>query len=185
MNKVLIVVDVQEDFTRGALRNEDAIAALPKIHDIDEFARNNDMEVFYTMDTHGDDYLNTQEGRNLPVPHCIHMTEGWKVCPEAIIDDKLVKVIRKGTFGFPHWDVFPIVGGADEVWICGFCTDICVSANFQIIKATYPEVPIVVIDDACAGVTPTAHKAALKVMQSCQARVVKWDKLKKENANEA
>lgn len=182
MNKVLIVVDAQEDFTRGALRNEDAIAALPKIKEIAEFARDNHFEIFYTMDTHGDDYLNTQEGKNLPVPHCIHMTPGWQVCPEVKVEP--AKVIRKGSFGFARWDAFPVVGAADEVWICGFCTDICVSANFQIIKAMYPEVPIVVIDDACAGVAPAAHKAALKVMQSCQARVVKWDKLKKENANE-
>ena len=84
------------------------------------------------------------------------------------------------------WLDFNQIGQADEIWICGFCTDICVSANFQILKALFPEVPITVISDACAGVTPELHEAALKVMKSCQARVLTYDELmEKENENEA
>lgn len=176
MNKVLIVIDAQEDFTRGALKNEEAIKALPVIHKIVEYASMNNMTIIYTKDTHNNDYLNTQEGKNLPIPHCIHNTTGWNLCPEVEVDR--AKVYYKQTFGYPFWDV---VGGlifADEIWLCGFCTDICVSANFQILKAAFPETLITVIEDACAGVTPELHEAALKVMKSCQAKIVKWSELK-------
>lgn len=187
MNKVLIIVDAQEDFTRGALRNEEAINALPTIEDIIWFAEINHMPTIYTADTHEDDYLETQEGKNLPVPHCIYGTPGWKICEEASNRSNKI-ILNKESFGSLQWDSWranQLLVNADEIWICGFCTDICVSANFQIIKATYPEVPIVVIEDACAGVTPELHEAALKVMKSCQARIVKWSELKKENENEA
>ena len=186
MNKVLIVVDAQEDFTRGSLRNEEAIKALPIIHDIVEFAANNKITIAYTADTHGEDYMNTQEGKNLPVPHCIYRTHGWDICPEVINNEYPHSVIMKETFGYTGWDkqynvVSQKIKTADEVWLCGFCTDICVSANFQLLKAYYPEVPIVVISDGCAGITPEHHEAALKVMKSCQARIVNWEVLKHEN----
>ena len=185
MNKVLIVIDAQEDFTRGALRNEAAIQTLPVIHDIVEFAANNNMTITYTADTHGEDYLESQEGNNLPIPHCIYRTPGWDICGEVINIDYPHTVIMKETFGYTGWDkkynvISQKLATADEIWLCGFCTDICVSANFQLLKAFYPEVPIVVIQDACAGVTPELHYAALKVMKSCQARIVEWEKLKNE-----
>lgn len=185
MNKVLIIIDAQEDFTRGALRNEEAIRALPVLHDVAEYAAANfDHPVFYTQDTHSTDYMETQEGRNLPVPHCIPDTAGWKVCPEARAETGGRQIeLRKRTFGFLEWESNGFPEHAEEIWLCGFCTDICVSANFQILKATYPEIPIIVIEDACAGVTPELHEAALKVMRSCQAEVVKWNDLKRtENA---
>ena len=177
MNKVLILIDAQEDFTRGSLRNEEAIKALPIIHDIVEFAANNEMTIAYTADTHGEDYLDTQEGKNLPVPHCVYRTPGWNICMEVVNVEYPHEVIMKETFGYTGWDkqynvVSQKIKTADEVWLCGFCTDICVSANFQLLKAYYPEVPIVVISDGCAGVTPELHEAALKVMQSCQAKLL-------------
>ena len=179
MNKVLIIIDAQEDFTRGALRNEEAIKALPVIRDIVDYAYENfDRNIIYTKDTHiKGAYEHTQEGRNLPVPHCIRDTKGWQICPEALCDK--ADIIEKNRFGSNDWCT-KTLDTADEIWMCGFCTDICVSANFQIIKARYPEVPIVVIEDACAGVTPELHEAALKVMKSCQAKVMKWAELKEQ-----
>ena len=184
MNKALIVIDAQEDFTRGALRNEEAIQALPVIRDVVKFmCKNSDYMVTYTMDTHTDAYALTQEGRNLPVKHCVKNTDGWKICGEVVPQGpSKALVIEKPTFGNLNWHGF--FNNADEIWLCGFCTDICVSANFQILKATYPETPIVVIEDACAGVTPELHQAALKVMNSCQGRIVKWKDLKRENEAE-
>ena len=175
MNKVLIVIDAQEDFTRGALRNEEAIKALPVIHNLVEYASKNDMQIIYTKDTHNDTYLDTQEGKNLPIPHCIVNTAGWKLCPEVEVNN--ANVVYKQTFGYLHWDFIRQVAKADEIWLCGFCTDICVSANFQTIKAALPEIPIVVIEDACAGVTPELHDAAIKVMKSCQAKILNFSEL--------
>lgn len=184
MNKALIIIDAQEDFTRGALRNEEAIKALPVIHDVVEFARDNEFSyIIYTQDTHKNNYLETQEGKNLPVKHCIYGTDGWNLCPEVVVNYDDVLNLKKGSFGYTNWYEWRLSSLADEIWICGFCTDICVSANFQILKATYPTIPITVISDACAGVTPELHDAALKVMKSCQARIVKWEDLKKENTD--
>ena len=183
MNKVLVVIDAQEDFTRGALRNEDAIKALPVIHDVVQYAHNNfTLPIFYTKDTHSENYLHTLEGENLPVKHCIKGTLGHELCPEVLPLDlnNCYTNVEKCTFGYTDWYEFSELNCAEEIWICGFCTDICVSANFQILKATFPGTPITVIEDACAGVTPELHDAALKVMKSCQAKVIKWSDLKNE-----
>ena len=178
MSKVLIVVDAQEDFTRGALRNEEAIKALPTVHNVIRYAEDHDFDIYCTMDTHFkselSNYLDTQEGKNLPIEHCIYQTNGWKLCKE-VQGEKSHCPILKETFGYLDWRDEEL--DPDEIWICGFCTDICVSANFQILKATFPEVPITIIEDACAGVTPELHDAAIKVMKSCQAHVVKFNEL--------
>lgn len=167
--KYLIVIDAQEDFTRGALRNEEAIAAIPNIQKLIEKARAKGFYLIATQDTHHEEtYMTSQEGRNLPVPHCIATTPGWKICHE-LTDFNCY--IAKPTFGYTKWD--NRLTAPEEIWLCGFCTDICVSANFQILKAQFPEVPIKVFADCCAGVTPELHEAALKVMQSCQATIVK------------
>ena len=186
MNKVLVVIDAQEDFTYGALKNDEAIKALPTIHDIVEYAEKNDFKViFYTQDTHYGDYLRTQEGKNLPVEHCLANTSGWQIRKEVFPKTKPRVVLSKYSFGYTGWPGWHDIYEADEIWMCGFCTDICVSANFQLLKAYYPEVPIVIIEDACAGVTPELHEAALKVMKSCQAEIIKWDELKKRNDKNA
>jgi nicotinamidase-related amidase len=137
------------------------------------------MKVRYTVDMHNEGtYFETQEGKNLPVLHCVMGTPGFDLCPEVLmLDSKEVTV--KSHFGFKHWDKKLEGRTIDEIWMCGFCTDICVMANFQILKAQFPEVPITIIEDACAGVTPELHEAALKVMKSCQAKVVKWSDLEK------
>lgn len=189
VDRVLIVVDAQEDFTRGSLRNEEAIMALPTIAKVLNYARDDGFYIWYTKDEHDEEYLNTQEGRNLPVPHCIRGTKGWEICSEVAPTkfEQERKIVYKDTFGAINgWLDFNQIGQADEIWLCGFCTDICVSANFQILKALFPEVPIIVISDACAGVTPELHEAALKVMKSCQAQVFTYDELmERERENEA
>lgn len=174
----LVIIDAQNDFVYDALRNEDAIKALPTVKKALEYAREHNFERVFTRDTHDDNYLKTQEGKNLPVPHCIYGTDGWDVCDEVWPHDDEEYVIDKSSFGtldFPDFEYLEV----DEIWMCGFCTDICVSANFQILKAMYPDIPIVVISDACAGVTPAKHEAALEVMRSCQAKVVTFDELMK------
>ncbi len=184
MNKVLIIIDAQEDFTRGALRNEDAIEKLSTIHEVVKYAEENEMNIIYTADTHGEDYLMTQEGRNLPVEHCVYRTAGWNICPEVKPEISDLYIVCKESFGattWNHWETAKKLANAKEIWMCGFCTDICVSANFQILKAMYPETPIIIIEDACAGVSLELHDAAIKVMQSCQARIIKWQDLKNEN----
>lgn len=183
MNKVLVVIDAQEDFTRGALRNEHAIKALPTIKDAVWFAEMNHMPVIYTADSHTNKYLETQEGKNLPIPHCIYGEPGWEICDEVKCRSSYFTLCKEtfGSIAWNGWQASERITPAEEIWLCGFCTNICVSANFQILKAMYPEKPIVVIEDACAGVTPELHDAALKVMKSCQARIVKWADLKKEN----
>lgn len=185
MNKALIIIDAQEDFTRGALRNENAIKALSTLHEVASFAEENEFKLIcYTRDTHSKvTYKFTQEGKNLPIEHCIINTPGHRICEEASIHNAAL-IIDKNTFGYKDWQRYSLkLHRVNEIWLCGFCTDICVSANFQILKATYPEVPIVVIKDACAGVTLDLHKAALKVMKSCQARIVDWKTLLKEQTN--
>ncbi len=179
MNKVLVVVDAQEDFVRGVLGTKEAQEALPVVQQVVDYAAKYFTKpVYYTKDTHGSSYLETQEGKNLPVKHCIEGTPGWKICREVLTDT--CQIVKKRTFGHIGWTNDRFGNDTNEIWICGFCTDICVMANFQILKALYPEVPIVVIEDACAGVTPELHEAALKVMKSCQARVVKWEELKND-----
>ena len=179
MNRVLIVIDAQEDFVRGTLRNEEAIKALPTLQKVVQYAVTNEMDIHYTMDTHQEDeYDETQEGRKLPIKHCIEFTEGWDICEEAYSNVSPYNIHYKDAFGTLAWESYlKIFEDVDEFWLCGFCTDICVSANFQILKACFPEIPIIVIADACAGTTPEMHEAALKVMKSCQAEVKNWNEL--------
>lgn len=175
MSKALIVIDAQEDFVRGPLGTVQAVAALANITEAVEFATNNGMEIFYTRDTHKSekDYLKRLEGLMLPTPHCIQGTSGWQLCREALPREfDTANIIDKYTFGTIGWNRFSRLSTFEEIWICGFCTDICVISNFQILKALYPEVPIYVVQDACAGTTPEKHNAALDVMRSCQAYVM-------------
>ena len=177
MNKTLIVIDAQEDFTRGALRNEDAIKALPVIQSIVKYSESNfDHAIYYTKDTHYiETYRKSQEGKNLPIAHCIKSTKGWQICPEVWSDDAGC-AIEKNTFGCVSWKSIGIDGiKPEEIWICGFCTDICVISNVLILKALFPEIPIVVFENACAGVTPEKHNAAIEVMKSCQIKIERWE----------
>lgn len=170
--KVLIVIDMQNDFTTGVLGNEQTAAVVERVADeIKNFRENEkDGRIIATLDTHFADYLKTQEGKNLPVPHCIRYTEGWSFDPlvkEALGDD--FKVVEKLTFGAID---LPIVVGweetIEEIRIIGVCTDICVISNAMIVKSAFPEIPVKVIADCCAGTTPESHENALNAMKACQ-----------------
>lgn len=170
--KVLIVIDAQEDFVCGPLGTFEAIKALSVIHRIVQRMDELENLVLFTMDTHDDNYLNTQEGKMLPVKHCIRNTPGWQICPEATCGKKHYINIEKSSFGFTKWKEWFTFDEDVEFYLCGFCTDICVMANFQILKALCPENPIYIVSDACAGVTPELHEAALMVMKSCQGHII-------------
>ena len=173
MKQILIIVDMQNDFIDGALGTKEAVAIVPKVEDK---IRNFDGKVFFTRDTHETWYLETQEGKNLPVPHCIRGTEGWQIRKEL---DALRKTepIDKETFGSTDLAADLLALHEDEeigsITLVGLCTDICVISNALLIKATLPEVPIYVDAACCAGVTPERHENALKAMEACQIKVMR------------
>lgn len=171
----LIVIDMQNDFVTGALGTPEAQAIVP---DVARRAREFDGTVLFTKDTHAENYLETQEGRNLPVAHCIRGTEGWQLVPEldAVRAARDAAVFEKPTFGsveLAWWlaqenDAEPI----GSIELAGVCTDICVISNALLIKAHFPEVLVRVNPALCAGVTPQAHEAALATMRSCQVELI-------------
>ena len=162
---VLVVVDMQNDFIGGALGTKEAVAIVPKVV---EKIRNFDGRVLFTRDTHKEDYLDTQEGKKLPVAHCIKGTEGWELHPEI---EALRKedALDKPTFGSTQLGcILKEMDGLESVTFVGLCTDICVISNAMIAKAFIPEVPVIVDASCCAGVTPQSHKNALEAMKMCQ-----------------
>ena len=172
MRNILIVVDMQNDFIDGALGTPEAVAIVENVKS--KIREYDTKDIFVTMDTHEADYLNTQEGRNLPVEHCIRGTEGWQIRPdiaELLVD---AVVYEKPTFGSVKLaeDIAKIASREEiEIEIIGLCTDICVVSNALLLKANMPEVTITVDPSCCAGVTPESHEAALKTMQMCQVGV--------------
>ena len=164
--KTLIVIDMQNDFVNGALGTKEAQDIIPNVKKkIEEYVSNGD-EIIFTRDTHGANYLETPEGKKLPVEHCIIGTHGWQIVDELEVPN--CQCINKPTFGWTNWNgrLF------DEIEIVGLCTDICVVSNALILKATYPEVEITVDASCCAGVTPESHNAALLTMKMCQINVI-------------
>ena len=167
--KLLVVVDMQNDFITGALGSPDAQSIVPRVREKVEAFQG---EVVFTMDTHSDDYLRTQEGRKLPVPHCIKGTEGWEICDELF--DMAKCRIEKPTFGyvdFPKFIMEKMGEAPEEIELVGLCTDICVISNAMILKAAFPEIPVSVDSTCCAGVTPQSHQNALRAMESVQIEV--------------
>lgn len=170
---ILIVVDMQHDFTYGALRNEQAIAIIQHVADkIAAF----EGEIIFTLDTHTADYLSTQEGRKLPVEHCIEGTDGHKLVAElAEYTEEKYPFYRKGTFGCQQLanDLAQMnrIEPIDSIELIGICTDICVISNAMLIKAALPEVTVKVDSSCCAGVTPESHDTALKAMAACQIEI--------------
>ena len=169
MAKILVVVDMQNDFIDGALGTPEAVAIVPYVkHLIESF----DGKVLFTRDTHFADYLNTQEGKNLPVKHCIKDTVGWQIHPE-LESLRKTDAIDKLTFGS---SVLPEIlakeDNIESITFIGLCTDICVISNAMVTKAFLPEVPLYVDAKACAGVTPQSHKNALEAMKMCQITIV-------------
>lgn len=173
--KILVVIDMQNDFTYGALKNDDAIGIIPAIEDkILSF----DGEVIYTRDTHTKDYLETQEGRKLPVKHCIIGSEGWEIVKplEELRQKKNAKTIDKPTFGSLELADYVLnlynEGNVEEIEFIGVCTDICVISNAMLVKNTIPELTVKVDASCCAGVSKESHETALKAMAACQIEIV-------------
>lgn len=175
MKKTLICIDMQVDFLTGSLANPAAAAIAEPMA---EYIKNFDGNIIFTRDTHFDDYLQTQEGKNLPIPHCIYGTEGFEIATAlgAAAEKKgweHIQVVNKFAFG----DIKRLVGEtdleeADEIYLCGTCTDICVVSIGLNLKAAYPETKMYCIANLCAGLTPKKHAAALEVMKSCQIEVI-------------
>lgn len=169
MKKILIVVDMQKDFVDGALGTAEAVAIVPYVKEVIESF---DGKIFFTRDTHFENYLETEEGKKLPVPHCIKGTDGWQIIPEL---DALRKTepIDKVTFGSTALvDILKSEGEIESITFIGLCTDICVISNAMITKAFFPEIPLTVDAAACAGVTPESHRCALMAMKTCQINVI-------------
>lgn len=167
--KYLIVVDMQNDFIDGALGTAAAVSIVPYVKEVIE---NFDGKVFFTRDTHFDNYMDTQEGKNLPVPHCIKGTDGWQICPELEALRK-TEAIDKVTFGSKDLiDVLKAENDIESITFVGLCTDICVISNVMVVKAFFPEIPLIVNAKACAGVTPESHKNALNAMEMCQVKII-------------
>lgn len=171
MQNILVVVDMQNDFIDGALGTKEAVAIVPAVK---EKIENFDGKVIFTRDTHFENYMETQEGKNLPVPHCIKGTEGWEIRPELMALCKN-DPIDKLTFGSSELGNILLeedkVNPIESINFIGLCTDICVISNVMIAKAFLPEVKIIVDAACCAGVTPESHKNALEAMKVCQVSV--------------
>ena len=185
MRKVLVVVDMQNDFIDGTLGTPEAKAIVPnvlkKIRLYEDMALEAEhghliRNIYFTRDTHGDNYFNTYEGKNLPVKHCIECTDGWQLqsnIMEAALHCGII--VDKNTFGsFRLPKLVSLVQDFDdiEIEVIGLCTDICVVTNALILRSKFPNVPITVDSSCCAGTTPERHKAALETMQSCQIKVI-------------
>ena len=177
--KVLVVIDMQNDFIDGSLGTPEAVGIVPNVV---EKIRSWTGPIYATQDTHFHDYLETQEGRVLPGPHCIQGTPGWHIAPavraalsEGAGRNESTLYLTKSTFGSK--DLAEILAGRnreepiEEIELAGLCTDICVISNALVIKAFLPEVPLAVDAACCAGVNPESHRNALKVLKMCQVRV--------------
>lgn len=167
--KILVVVDMQKDFIDGALGTPEAVKIVPYVKECIEAFEG---KVLFTRDTHFDQYMDTQEGKNLPVKHCIKGTPGWEIHPEL---EALRKTdpIDKITFGSAELpEILAREDAIESITFLGLCTDICVISNVMITKAFFPEVPLIVDAKGCAGVTPESHKNALAAMKMCQVQII-------------
>ena len=175
--KALIVVDMLNDFVTGSLGSEQAEAIVPAVKQkVAEFEERGDVVVF-TRDTHDANYLETFEGKNLPVEHCIKGTEGWEIIDDLQpLSKKANSIIDKPTFGsfdlINYLEPFIESGEVQEIELCGLCTDICVVSNALMLRAKFHETPITVDASCCAGVTADSHKSALQTMKSCQIQII-------------
>lgn len=169
MDKLLVVVDMQKDFIDGALGTAEAQKIVSFV--IDEI-KSFDGDVVFTFDTHSSIYLETQEGKNLPVEHCIKGTDGWNL--DKSIEPFAIgkKCFEKPTFGSVELAEFAASGDYTDITLIGLCTDICVISNAMLLKAFLPEVKISVKASCCAGVTPESHENALSAMKMCQIGII-------------
>lgn len=172
MRKILIVVDMQNDFITGELGTPEAQAIVPNVVEkVRNWPTTNGI-VYFTRDTHNFNYWNTLEGKKLPIQHCIKNSAGWCIINELLRYTENAEVIDKTTFGYNSWVIE--FGSNEEVEfeLCGVCTDICVVSNALALRMFYPNTKITVDASCCAGVTPEKHAAALEVMKSCQIDVI-------------
>ncbi len=174
MKKLLIVIDMQKDFIDGSLGTKEAVDILPKVI---EKIKNHDGKVIYTRDTHSEGYLETLEGKKLPVVHCVEGSKGWELAKDI---DNLAKENHSRIFDKPSFGSVELAkyvsdihrdGQVDKIELVGLCTDICVISNAMILKAVMPEIEIEVDSSCCAGVTPESHNNALGAMKMCQIGV--------------
>lgn len=175
MKKILIVVDMQKDFINGSLGSKEAQAIVPNVKKKIKEYIDEGHKIFFTRDTHEENYLETFEGKNLPVEHCIGGTDGWHIIPELkeyTIIYPLAIIIDKSTFGYERWKQILKDINNYEIELIGVCTDICVISNALVLRMLYPDCKITVDASCCAGVTKEKHNAALEVMKSCQINVI-------------
>lgn len=168
--KLLVVVDMQNDFIGGALGTQEAQSILPAVRARIADARKEGEEVAFTRDTHGEEYLSTQEGKNLPVPHCIAGTAGHEIAAGLCLAGE--RVFDKPAFGSIELASYVKERGFAAVELVGVCTDICVISNALLIKAFCPEAEVCVRAGCCAGVTPQSHQTALDAMRACQVKIL-------------
>ena len=169
MAKYFIVIDMQNDFVTGSLANPAAAATIPFIKNQIEHFKAKGYQIVFTRDTHGKNYLETNEGKHLPVVHCVKGTKGWEIVPE-LNGTPEAKVIDKTHFGFTGWAEF--IKPGDEVVMCGTVTSICVVSNSLAIKAI-DNVEVTILAEGCSGLSNEDHEAALKVMECCQCKVIR------------
>ncbi len=169
--EVLVVVDMQKDFISGALGTKEAVAIVPRVAEKIAQAKKAGKTIVFTRDTHHENYLQTQEGKNLPVPHCLKDTDGWQLSPA--LDTAGCLIFDKPSFGSEALVRYlKELDGLERAEFVGLCTDICVITNVLAAKCALPELPITVDSSCCAGVTPQSHENALAAMRMCQIRVV-------------
>ena len=180
MKKLLIVVDMQNDFVTGALGTKEAVAIVPAVVEKIEDAIENNEFLIFTRDTHHENYMSTQEGKNLPVPHCFEGTDGWQIVEELRPYAEKCLCINKPTFGSLDLMTFLVAkdmelrskGRRLSIKYVGVCTGICVISNAMLTKAFLPEAKVTVVGDCCACVTPESHANALEAMKMCQIEVI-------------
>lgn len=169
MKRLLIVVDMQKDFIDGSLGSKEAQEIVPNVkRKIEEYEKAGD-EVMFTLDTHENNYLDTQEGEKLPVVHCVRDTRGWEL--DDTLKDFQGLRFKKNTFGSVSLAQHLAGKEYESIELVGLCTDICVISNALLIKAFFTETPILVDSSCCAGVTPQSHENALNAMKMCQIEV--------------
>ncbi len=164
--KTLIVIDMQNDFITDALGTKEAIEIVENVKKKIDSYKNSGYQIIFTRDTHDENYLNTPEGKKLPVTHCVKGTKGWEIADGLYVEG--AEIIDKPSFGWTKWKDKDF----DEIELIGLCTDICVVSNALILKATFPNAKICVDASCCAGVTPETHNAALTTMKMCQIDIV-------------
>ena len=170
MKKLLVVVDMQNDFIGGPLGTREAEAVVPAVAARIKRAKADGDELLFTRDTHGDDYPASAEGKKLPVAHCLRGTYGWQI--DGRFDTAGAKILDKPAFGSVALGEYVRSGGYGEIELVGVCTDICVISNALLVKAFSPETRVAVRRDCCAGVTPESHENALRAMAVCQIEII-------------